>query len=98
VKFDSLPLTSDTQKLLAMVYETDLLSFDGRVSAPEGIVYSTSPRRAEGEDGHSYFIKGPDVEVVFAELAGCSFATRVKRNSNHPEPHLGFGSDHSMNL
>jgi hypothetical protein len=60
-----------------MVYETELLTFDSRVSAPEGIIYSTSPRRAEGEDGHSYFIKGPDAEVVFAELAGCSFAIEV---------------------
>ena len=60
-----------------MVHETELLTFDSRVSAPEGIVYSTSPRRAEGEDGHSYFIKGPDVEVTFAESAGCSFAMEV---------------------
>lgn len=60
-----------------MVHETELLTFDSRVSAPEGIVYSTSPRRAEGEDGHSYFIKGPDAEITFAELAGCSFAIEV---------------------
>jgi len=60
-----------------MIYETDLLTLDSKVSAPEGIVYSTSPRRAEGQDGASYFIKGPEVEVVFPELAGCSFATEV---------------------
>ena len=28
------------------------------------MVYSTDPHRAEGEDGHSYFVKGPDVEVA----------------------------------
>jgi hypothetical protein len=60
-----------------MVYETDLLTLDSVVSAPEGIVYSTSPRRAEGTDGHSYFVKGPDVEIAFAELAGCAFAAEV---------------------
>lgn len=60
-----------------MVYETDLLTLDSRVSAPEGIVYSTSPRRAEGEDGCSYFVKGPEVEVTFPELAGCAFAIEV---------------------
>lgn len=57
-----------------MLHETDLLTFDSVVSAPEGIVYSTSPRRAEGIDGHSYFIKGPEIEVAFAELTGCLFA------------------------
>lgn len=60
-----------------MVSETDLLTLDSRVSAPEGIVYSTSPRRAEGLDGQSYFVKGPDVEVTFPELVGCSFAIEV---------------------
>lgn len=60
-----------------MIFETELLTLDSRVSAPEGIVYSTSPRRAEGQDGHSYFIKGPHVEVAFAELAGSSFAREV---------------------
>jgi hypothetical protein len=60
-----------------MVYETDLLTLDSVVNAPEGIVYSTSPRRAEGMDGHSYFVKGPDIEVAFAELTGCSFAIEV---------------------
>jgi hypothetical protein len=60
-----------------MIHETDLLTLDTTVSAPEGIVYSTSPRRAEGIDRHSYFIKGPEIEVAFAELAGCSFAAEV---------------------
>jgi len=60
-----------------MIYETELLTLDVPITAPEGIVYSTSPRRAEGEDGHSYFIKGPDTEITFAELAGCSFAQEV---------------------
>ena len=55
----------------------DLLTMDSRVCPPPGMVYSTDPHRAEGEDGHSYFVKGPDVEVVFAELAGCSLAASV---------------------
>ncbi len=55
----------------------DLLTMDGRVCPPRGMVYSTNPHRAEGKDGHSYFVKGPDVEVVFAELAGCTLAAAV---------------------
>jgi hypothetical protein len=55
----------------------DLLTMDGRVCPPPGMVYSTDPHRAEGEDGHSYFVKGPDVEIVFAELAGCTLAAAV---------------------
>jgi len=55
----------------------DLLTMDGRVCPPPGMVYSTDPHRAEGEDGNSYFVKGPDVEVVFAELAGCTLAAAV---------------------
>lgn len=60
-----------------MVHQTELFTLDVRVSAPEGIVYSTSPRRAEGEDGHSYFVKGPALDVVFAELAGCSLGAEA---------------------
>ena len=41
------------------------------------MVYSTDPRRAEGADEVSYFIKGPDIEIVFAEIAGCMFAREV---------------------
>jgi len=55
----------------------ELLTMDGRVCPPPGMVYSTDPHRAEGEDGNSYFVKGPDVEVVFAELAGCTLAAAV---------------------
>ena len=55
----------------------DLLTMDGRVWPPPGMVYSTDPHRAEGKDGHSYFVKGPEVEVVFAELAGCTLAAAV---------------------
>jgi hypothetical protein len=60
-----------------MISETNLFTLDPKVSAPEGIVYSTSPKRAEGLDGQSYFVKGPNVEVTFAELAGCSLASEV---------------------
>jgi hypothetical protein len=60
-----------------MLYQTALLTFDSRVSAPEGIVYSTSPHTAEGIDGITYFVKGPQPEVVFAEIAGCLLAREV---------------------
>lgn len=60
-----------------MLYQTELVTFDSRVSAPEGIVYSTSPRRAEGSDDHSYFVKGPEPEIAFSEIAGCLFAAEA---------------------
>jgi hypothetical protein len=60
-----------------MVHQTALLTFDSRVSAPEGIAYSNDPHAAEGDDGISYIVKGPDPEVVFAELVGCLFAREV---------------------
>jgi hypothetical protein len=60
-----------------MLRQIDLLTLDSRVGAPEGIIYSTSPRRAEGSDNASYFVKGPEPEVVFAELAGCLLAMEV---------------------
>lgn len=55
----------------------NLLTLDERVSAPDGIVYSTGPRKAEGEDEGSYFVKGPDLEIVFAELCGAVLASAV---------------------
>ena len=56
---------------------TTLLTIDDPVVAPKGLVYSTSPRRAEGLNGRSYFIKGTDHETVFAEVAGCILANAV---------------------
>ena len=40
---------------------------------------STAPRRdvRRGKTGYSYFIKGPEAEVAFAKLAGCSLAREV---------------------
>jgi hypothetical protein len=53
----------------------NLATLDERVTAPAGIVYSTDPRRARGHDDKDYFVKGPESEVVFAELAGCLLAS-----------------------
>lgn len=63
-----------------MVDNIELFTIDGKVSAPSGVVFSTDPRRAEGEDERSYFIKGPELEVVFAELAGCELAREMGLN------------------
>lgn len=60
-----------------MIHQTTLTTRDAPVSAPEGMVYSTSPYTAEGADGISYFVKGPDREIVFAELAGCLLACEM---------------------
>jgi len=34
-------------------------------------------RQRRGKTGYSYFIKGPEAEVAFAKLAGCSLAREV---------------------
>jgi hypothetical protein len=60
-----------------MIPRTDLLTRDVPVEAPEGIIYSTSPVTAEGVDQISYFTKGPELEIVFAEIAGCALAKEV---------------------
>jgi hypothetical protein len=57
---------------------TTLLTIDEPVVAPKGLVYSTSPRRAEGDNGRSYFIKGHENnEAIFAEIGGCILANAV---------------------
>jgi hypothetical protein len=55
-----------------------LSSLDGFVSENSGLVHSTRPQRATGYDSHSYFVKGPEQEIVFAELAGCVLANAVE--------------------
>lgn len=63
----------------ADVFETiELLTRDEPVTAPAGLVYSTNPRTAEATDGRGrYFVKGPEPEIVFAEMAGCLLAGKV---------------------
>src|SRR5258708_4339649 len=60
-----------------MVTATQLITLDERVQGRPGLVYSTEPRRAEGANGISYFVKGPALEIVFAEIAGCLLAREV---------------------
>lgn len=57
-----------------------LMTLDDRVGGDSGIIYSTSPHKAIGEDGETYFIKGPEKEIVFAELAGCILANAAGIN------------------
>jgi hypothetical protein len=56
---------------------TDLITVDSPVSSPAGIVYSTNPHKAEAINGRTYFVKGPQLEVVFAELSGCLLAAAL---------------------
>jgi hypothetical protein len=56
---------------------TDLITVDSPVSSPAGIVYSTNPHLAEASNGKTYFVKGPQLEVVFPEIAGCLLAASV---------------------
>jgi hypothetical protein len=60
-----------------MVARTQLLTIDELVRAPYEVVYSTTPRRAEGSNHVPYFIKDSNLEIVFAEIAGCLLAKEV---------------------
>lgn len=60
-----------------MLSTVDLAALGARISAPSGIVYSTDPRIGICPAGRRYFTKGPDEEIVFAELAGCLLAEQV---------------------
>lgn len=60
-----------------MIERTKLIVLGPPVEPPPGLVYSTAPIRGECENGKSYFMKGPDVETVFAEIAGCLLAREV---------------------
>lgn len=60
-----------------MLETVPLETLMGPVSSPSGLVYSTGPSVALGVDGLDYFVKGPDPETVFAELAGCLLAGKV---------------------
>ena len=55
----------------------NLATLDDKMGGDSDLVYSTSPQRAVGEDDESYVVKGPELEVVFAELAGCVLASAV---------------------
>jgi hypothetical protein len=55
----------------------ELLTFDEKVTSGSGLVYSTDPQTALDSDGETYFVKGPEPEIVFAELAGCVLANAV---------------------
>lgn len=60
-----------------MFSTVDLDTIDDPVSGPVGIVFSTQPRVGQGQDGKEYVIKGPDPEIVFAEIMGCLLASHV---------------------
>jgi len=56
------------------------------VVAPENLVYSTQPRKATGLDGSSYYIKGPDRNLVVAEAV----AHQLARNFGLSVPDFGI--------
>lgn len=71
-----------------MVREIALFSPCGPMTAPEGIVYSTSPQSALDQDGNRYVTKGAgDVDTVVAELIGYKFAELLEI----PVPGFGVG-------
>lgn len=50
------------------------------VVAPEDLVYSTQPRKATALDGNSYFVKGPDRNIVVAEAVAHQLAQDLDLN------------------
>jgi len=60
-----------------MALRTQLLTKDSHVVAPTTIIYSTNPWVGMAVNGVEYFSKGPDLPIVFAELAGCLLAQAV---------------------
>ena len=58
----------------------DLIDEGTPVSAPEEVVYSTQPRKATALDGHCYYTKGPDLNIVTAELVAHQLALELALN------------------
>lgn len=52
----------------------DLLEEGTAVVPPEGMVFSCAPRKAAAKDGYSYFVKGPDRNIVVAEAVAYQLA------------------------
>lgn len=61
----------------------ELIDEGTEVTPPENVVYSTQPRKATALDGYSYYIKGPDLNVVIAEAVAHQLARSL--NLNVPE-------------
>lgn len=55
----------------------DLLDEGTPVVPPEDLVFSTQPRKATGRDGCSYFVKGPDLNIVVAEAVAHQLARHL---------------------
>lgn len=55
----------------------DLVEEPRPVQAAEGVVYSTAPQYAVALDESVYYLKGPAVEVVFAEAVGYELAASI---------------------
>jgi HipA-like protein len=58
----------------------ELLDEGTPVVAPEDLVYSTQPKKATGMDGHSYFVKGPDRNIIVAEAVAHQLARSLGIN------------------
>jgi hypothetical protein len=63
-----------------MIPRVNLVTYDDAVVPLPGMFYSTDPHSAEGDDGISYIVKDTDIEVVFAEIVGLSFAREAGIN------------------
>jgi hypothetical protein len=55
----------------------DILDEGTPVIPPDDLVFSTQPRKATGRDGCSYFVKGPDLNIVVAEAVAYQLARHL---------------------
>jgi len=70
----------------------ELIALNNEVPGPVGIVYSTSPKTAIGIDGRTYYVKGCNDALAFAEVCGCRLAAAAGLPA--PDAHVGlFGED-----
>ena len=71
-------MPTEERQLRLSVKSIALIDAGVRVIAPEGAVYSTNPRKADATDGKSYIIKGPETEIVTAEVCAHLLADLVE--------------------
>lgn len=56
----------------------ELVEEGEEVTPPDGIVYSQHPRRSLAHDGRTYFVKGPELNVVVSEVISHLLAQQIE--------------------
>lgn len=77
---------SSARQLELSLKSIQLVDPGQKVIGPDGVVYSTNPKTAVGLDELTYFLKGPEIEIVAAE----AFAHLLARLVDLPVPDFGL--------